>query len=325
MKLVSTFICLLLILNVSAQNSKDDPVYNFELLWSEFNQRYANFELKGVDWQEMYDKYRPQINENSTSDEVFDVCCEMLRELNDGHIKLSGKTNVKKRKCNPVKYKYHLFEEFGDLGNLMALVNKTLKKESFSTMRPKIGNGNLRYATSNDYGYLFIGSFSGFTTRKVDRIMKKAMKQFEHKKGVIIDVRHLQKTRIKGTQNFTELESHFLNPLGEKQFTKPMIILTSNISASATEGFLLAMKELPYVTIVGDRSEGIFSDMRSLRFPNGWRVTLSHQQYFSVDMINYEGLGIEPDFKILNYKKDKFDNVMLKAIELLDKTTANKN
>ena len=40
-------------------------------------------------------------------------------------------------------------------------------------------------------------------------------------------------------------------------------------------------------------------------------------------MINYEGKGIEPDFKILNYKKDKSDNVLLKAIELLDKSTVN--
>jgi len=57
--------------------------------------------------------------------------------------------------------------------------------------------------------------------------------------------------------------------------------------------------------------------------PNGWQATLSHQQYFSADMINYEGKGIEPDFKILNYKSDEFDNVLLKAIELLDKAIHN--
>lgn len=348
MKLITTSIFLMLFLNVNAQNSKDDPVWNFELMWSEFNNRYANFELKEVDWQEVYDKYRPQINKKSTSDEVFDVCCKMLQELNDGHVTLSGKINGKKRKCNTVKYKVHLFEEFGDLSNFMAVTYKTLKKEQFSSLRPKISNGNLRHATSNDYGYLFIGQFNGFTTRKVDRIMKKAIKQFENKKGLIIDVRtngggldkycyqiagrfadkkrlaQYEKVRIKGTQNFTELDSLFLSPKGEKQFTKPIVILTSNISASATEVFLLAMKELPYVTVIGNRTEGIFSDMRTLRFPNGWRVTLSHEQYFSADMINYEGIGIEPDIKILNYKKDEFDNVILKAIELLDDITKNK-
>jgi hypothetical protein len=40
-------------------------------------------------------------------------------------------------------------------------------------------------------------------------------------------------------------------------------------------------------------------------------------------MVNYEGKGIEPDFKIRNYKKDEFDNVLPKAIELLVKTSDN--
>lgn len=345
MKLILTSIFLFFSLSVSAQNSKDNPINNFEKLWTEFNNRYANFELKNVDWQDTYDKYRPQITENTTSDELFEVCCEMLRELNDGHINLFGKTNVKKRYCNTTNNKFHLLEEFGDLGNLMALVTKTLQRENFSTIRPKIGNGKIRYAASNEYGYLFIGQFTGFTTQKVNRILKKALNQFENKKGLIIDVRingggedrfayeiagrfadkkrlgHLKKERIKGTQNFTELESHYLNPKGGKQFTKPIIILASNLSASATEIFLMAMKELPYVTIIGDRTEGILSDMYPFKLPNGWQVTLSHQQYFSADRINYEGKGIEPDFKILNYKKDEYDNALLKAIELLNETT----
>tara|TARA_R100001369_G_scaffold3540_8_gene10975 strand:+ start:25260 stop:25379 length:120 start_codon:yes stop_codon:yes gene_type:complete len=36
-------------------------------------------------------------------------------------------------------------------------------------------------------------------------------------------------------------------------------------------------------------------------------------------MVNYEGKGIEPDFKILNYKNDNSDAVLLKAIEVLNK------
>ena len=82
--------------------------------------------------------------------------------------------------------------------------------------------------------------------------------------------------------------------------------------------YALAMRELPYVTIVGNQTEGIFSDMFEFKLPNGWKASLSHQKYFSSKMVNYEGNGIEPDFKILNYKTDTSDRVLLKAIEILN-------
>ncbi len=346
MKLALATILLMFILKTHGQNSKDDPVQNFETLWSEFNLRYANFELKSVNWQDIYTQYRPQITENSTSNELFDVSCKMLSELNDGHVNLSGKTNVKERRC-AVPYSFHLYDEFGSLKKFTPLILKTLNEQKFSPLSNTNGKGIISHAISKDYGYLSIREFEDFRIGEIKKSMTKALKAFEDKKGVIIDVRlngggsdknsyriagrftdkkrlgHYKKTRIKGTQDFTPLESWYLEPKGKKTFTKPIIILTSDWSASATEIFVLAMKELPYVTVIGNRTEGIFSDLFGFKLPNGWWASLSHQQYFSTKMINYEGKGIEPDFKILNYKKDKSDNVLLKAIELLDKSTVN--
>jgi carboxyl-terminal processing protease len=64
------------------------------------------------------------------------------------------------------------------------------------------------------------------------------------------------------------------------------------------------MKQLPYVTTMGDNTNGIFSDMYDFKLPNGWLATLSHQQYFSSEMKNFEGIGIEPDIKLLNEPKN---------------------
>ena len=50
---------------MSAQKKADNPVVTFEKLWSTFNDRYANFELKQVDWNDTYKKYRPQITQVS--------------------------------------------------------------------------------------------------------------------------------------------------------------------------------------------------------------------------------------------------------------------
>ncbi len=348
MKSILTLVLFIFIINVEAQNSKNNPIENFESLWSEFNLRYANFELKSVRWQDIYDQYRPQINKKSTSNELFDVSCKMLQELKDGHVTLEGETNIGDRDCG-VPYSYHLEDEFGDIENLVPVILKTLKIQNFSPLSKKIGKGFIRFASSKDYGYLIISDFEGFAIGEIKRSMKVAMNRFENKKGLIIDIRlngggsdesaykiagwfadekrlgHYKKTRIKGTQNFSELESWYLNPIGKKQFTKPIIVLTSDWTASAAEVFLLAMKELPYVKLVGNRTEGIFSDMLEFNLPNGWSVSLSNMQFFSSKMVNFEGSGIEPDVKVLNYKKDSYDTVLLKAIELLDKTTDNNN
>ena len=49
----------------------------------------------------------------------------MLQELNDGHVNLEGKTNIKERECGgPITY--HIYNEFGNFENLVPLVLKTL-------------------------------------------------------------------------------------------------------------------------------------------------------------------------------------------------------
>ncbi|MAJ31276.1 MAG: hypothetical protein CMC18_01290 [Flavobacteriaceae bacterium] len=341
--LILIFVCLI-IFNISAQEKKDNPIINFEKLWSEFNDRYANFELKTVNWDNNYKEYRPQINKNTSSKELFDVSCKMLQELKDGHVNIIiNKNNITEENWCGSGKKFHILEEFSEFDSLKVVVKKTLKKKKFS---PLINQGKIiQYSVSEKYGYLRIDGMEGFKIGELSKVMKSAINIFENKKGVIIDVRfngggedkvsyqiagrftdkkrlgHYKRTRIKGTKAYTELDSWYLKPKGSKQFTKPIIVLTSDWSASATEIFVMAMKELPYVTIVGDNTEGIFSDMYFFKLPNKWRVSLSHQQYFSTDMKNYEGIGIPPDYKVLNYKKDKSDLVLAKAIEILDNNT----
>ncbi len=80
------------------------------------------------------------------------------------------------------------------------------------------------------------------------------------------------------------------------------------------------MKQLSHVTIIGDETEGIFSDMYEFKLPNKWKVTLSHQQYFSEDKENYEGRGISPNFRVVNTKADilnQVDPVIQKALNYL--------
>ncbi|NLX08393.1 MAG: hypothetical protein GXY36_01910, partial [Chloroflexi bacterium] len=72
----------------------DDPETNFEVFWHTFNEHYAFFELREVDWQAQYERYRPQVTADTTPDELFDVLAEMITPLEDGHVTLVSETDL---------------------------------------------------------------------------------------------------------------------------------------------------------------------------------------------------------------------------------------
>jgi len=61
----------------------DDPRGNFEALWSILDEHYCFFKEKGVDWDQVHDKYACRIGSEMTREELFIVCADMLDELRD--------------------------------------------------------------------------------------------------------------------------------------------------------------------------------------------------------------------------------------------------
>ncbi len=89
-----------------------DPEVNFETFWETFNNRYPFFELRKVNWENQYEIFRPRVTSTTSDVELFDIMCDMIRPLNDGHIELFAK-NVggKKRYFNP-ELKPKFWQEF---------------------------------------------------------------------------------------------------------------------------------------------------------------------------------------------------------------------
>jgi len=70
------------------------PTATFEHLWHTFNDHYAFFEKRGVDWQNQYALLRPEVSDNLTDAELFTVIEELLEPLDDGHIMLNTVTEI---------------------------------------------------------------------------------------------------------------------------------------------------------------------------------------------------------------------------------------
>ena len=78
-------------------------------------------------------------------------------------------------------------------------------------------------------------------------------------------------------------------------YTKPVYLVTNDVTMSAAEIFVLCMKDLPHVTTVGKATSGALSDVLSKTLPNGWSFGLSNEIYRDSQGVCYEAKGIPPE------------------------------
>ena len=336
MKYLSATVSLLLLLagglDLQAKPKKKegtkDPEANFEELWQTFHKRYAFFELRGVDWKKQYETFRPKVTKTTTDKELFAIICEMLAPLKDGHVNLKARGGHK-GKYNPEE-EPQFYREFSSeqlVQELFQLTNKNLRGNGFDKVEDD--TKLFRHAKSDKLGYLRILEFEGLSKQKANDALDRIFAGFAGRDGLIIDIRDnpggtdamvyliagrfADKTRIghhrrtkkgPGSDDFSPVKTKNLEPLGKTQFTKPVVLLTNDASFSAADVFAMVMKELPHVRIIGDHTNGIFSNMFEAKLPNGWRYTFSYQRYYSPKMVCFEAKGIPAHEEVLNTKAD---------------------
>jgi carboxyl-terminal processing protease len=98
----------------------------------------------------------------------------------------------------------------------------------------------------------------------------------------------------------------FVSPRGGGEGRK-VLLLTSEVTASAAESFVLIMRAFPHVTHVGGRTRGGLSSLLPKPFPNGFRVTLAYQRVLDAEGVLYEGIGIPPDRELQLFPDGNID------------------
>jgi len=324
-----------------------DPEKNFEVLWKTFHNRYPFFELRNVDWNKQYEIYRPQVTSETSDEELFDVLRRMLDPLDDGHVELKAKLSGHRepRRFTPEKMPaFHREFSGGGIKQLFETTRRTLIGHGFGEPE-QTAAWMLHYSRSQEYGYIRILELEGIGMATLTRALDKIARDFDGLKGFIIDIRDnpggddstaiaiinrfcdrkrvafRRKTKIgPGKDAFTPLKTCHLHPQGDAQFVGPIVLLTSDSVFSGGEAFALAIRQLPYVTIVGDHTNGIFSYQLEKKLPNGWEYCLSYQVYMSADHVCYEGKGVPADIHLLNTKADLatgVDPLITRALEVL--------
>ena len=284
------------------------PRGNFEALWRIIDERYCFFGEKnkqyGLDWNEVYARYSPQINDNMTEYQLFEVLGNMLAELRDGHVNMYSSWDVAR---------YWAWHE-----NYPANVSDTLLRRYLGTDY-RIAS-TLKYRILDDQvGYIRCASFaSAFGEGSLDHVLL----YLAPCRGLIIDLRdnggglissaeqlaarftnsktlvgYMQHKTGKGHSDFSSPSAQYISPSAGIRWQKQVVVLTNRSVYSAANEFVKYMRCFPHVKTVGDTTGGGAGMPFSGELPSGWSIRFSACPIYDKDGNSTE-FGIKPDHNV---------------------------
>lgn len=295
----------------------DDPVALFDQVWGEYDAYYAFFVYKGIDWDSVYDVYRPRIRPGMTASQLAAQIGEMIVGLKDGHADLYTPSR---------RYSYDAWYEAYPENWVPDAIRRYIyrappSEDSIHGLRNAPG---VSYGWRTDrIGYIRIPSFGRSEVRDgIDQ----ALADLAGTDALILDIRHngggsdlnsdavagrfLERRLLAGYHayrngpahdDFTDRIEDTIEPRGSDPYTGALAVLTNRRVFSTAEAFVLAMRALGerrFVVAVGDTTGGGLGNPLFRELPNGWTYRVPRWQAWSADGVQYEGVGIPPDYPV---------------------------
>lgn len=305
---VSTYIFILSVLLCLSScheipETPDDQRGNFETLWRLIDEHYCFFDEKGVDWNEVHDRYAAKVTEKLSDERLFGLCSDMINELRDGHTNLSSPfaTSYYRKWWSdyPQNYNERLIQQnyfnfnYNSIGAIdYGMLPQNVGYMHYSSFASGIGAGNMDYIL-----YYFRSAFGliidvrdngGGELTNVEELVNRFISE-RILAGYII-----HKTGP-GHDDFSEPYAFYISPAGPSHFgwTKPVAVLTNRSTFSAANNFVGIMKSIPGVAIIGATTGGGSGMPYSSELPNGWGIRFS-----ACPVLDPEGklteFGVEP-------------------------------
>ena len=305
-----------------------DPRATFQYLWDKVDQQYAYFDVKNVDWDDIYREYGPKMHAGLSDDSLFFHLGSMLNELKDGHVNLISDFNISRydfSKLGPKNIDYRFIQE-----NYLGL-------DYYIT-----GAFRHDFIADGDIAYV---RYSSFMDNFSDSTILYLFDRYKNTQGMILDMRqngggynlnifkllsHLTISEdplftscIKsgpGHDDFTISKSIYSTAYDTVlHYTKPIAVLIDRGSYSATSMFSLATLQLDNIFLVGDTTGGGLGMPNGGQLPNGWTYRFSITRTLTLDGLNYEN-GIPPDYYAVLDSADMrqgYDTVIETALDVL--------
>lgn len=278
----------------------------FDAVWSRYDQTYAYFDYKNVNWDSLRTVFRPRAQAATTQEELALVVRDMLAPLRDVHAWL----------VNPAGAQFPSY-----FPNRFVNWNRDVWQTYMRRVEWQPQPTNWGFGGVGTVPILYFGQWNPeqFTAAGVDDVLE----AFRSASAMIIDVRmngggdsqlalaiaarFFDSTRTVAYvryrngpkhSDFGPLQPAVVAPRGDWQFTKPVMVLVGRACFSSNEMFIEAMRLLPNVTIVGDTTGGGSGNPSLLDLGGGWKYTLPRWIEYTTTNQVVEWQGLAPDVVI---------------------------
>ncbi|MEM8984760.1 MAG: S41 family peptidase [Pseudomonadota bacterium] len=320
----------------------------FDDAWHLFNAHYAFFDERGVDWSALRAQYRPLAVEARSESEIFDVLVDMLGHLNDSHVNLvwrersfnAGKPRLRAKLQRAWEESDRSLSDGAFVGYWAQKVQASIVDELDSGSYTSGANGAFEWGTIGGTGYLRINRFYGFSAEPKSRqeqleglraTLSDAANELKATDRLIVDVAHNgggnDAAAMTAAALFMDTRRDVLQYSAPHATTKvvslsptrvfhqqDVLLLTSEITVSAAEAFVLIMRTLPNVEHVGGSTRGALSALLPKPLPRDFRVTISYQSVRDAQGRLFEATGIPPERPIELFPDSDLSNGYRDAI-----------
>ena len=182
----------------------------------------------------------------------------------------------------------------------------------------------------DDIGYINVYQLTNFTENAtwsnraqqlavVDDALEEILVAFRDKRAILLDLthnqggfdaasgliasrfadqaRHVLTVRAFGTPP-AKAETITVEPSVRTRFTKPVFVMTSEVTVSAGEGLVALLRAFPHVTHLGQRTRGYLSGILNKPLPASLAVSVTSQIIRTPDGESYEAHGIPPEVAV---------------------------
>ena len=312
-------------------DSEIDPSLVFETFWHHFNDSYASFDTRGVNWLSVYSEYATQVSPATSFQELQTILTEILHKFADAHAGIITANGIL-RSIDYSPLQKRLAEELNiDINNSNALtiVDDKLSEAGATIVQKYLLDAELLATDqviwgklSNGFGYLNLRSmnFNGdsdtdnlLAANEINDALSTRLTEVDH---LVIDLRFNLGGNVPAAiqvTNFIANQSGHAFDISYKQanglsipsmiattpmnigFSGNVYILTSQHTGSAAEAFIYAVKVGNQAHLIGENTRGIMAGPSPKTLANGWIAMVPNRVISGPSGDILESIGFTPD------------------------------
>lgn len=290
----------------------DDPVGVYKELWRTFDEYYAVFPDRGVDWAATDAHFAPLVNNTLSDDSLYGVLTAMLKPLDDAHVQL---VTPGRR----VWSSNHIYRERVD-EDLFRL--DVVKQHYLTDVRTKGSDeATTTYGriAGHALGYIYFPNITDTWGQLNDMLTDMGSIT-----GLIIDLRRNEGGDFTWALNALKDLNGAARPIfrsrtrsgpahtdytpwtdwqldgGPGTRNYRIAFLTDRYTVSAAERLVMMLRAMDNTVQIGDTTNGALSTVIWRDLPNRWYYRVSVQQVEDPQGMRWEGIGLPPQQDVLN-------------------------